>query len=249
MDDRVPERSDSHASSSHEPSSEPTSTSGVDLGKHSVYTHFPKDRNCEICQRTKITRGLCAEDVLAESYLMQKILVIRSQQITNFSVKVVNLETIIDMHSFVQDLVISVQKQKLLKKHKGACKSSWSRIGNLKSFTLWQFLGIWQSLWRSFLESLYVDTTQIGNKCDCWKTWNALPICETSQICCLMGRRPMKDVLGNHLKDRLFRLVHWLNITMSLRKTSQESINLERNSYLVCSLDTLCTRREFGRVT
>ena len=42
-----------------------------DLGKHSVYTHFPKDRNCEICQRTKITRAprrrriggvvLCAE--------------------------------------------------------------------------------------------------------------------------------------------------------------------------------------------
>ena len=23
-----------------------------DLGKHSVYTHFPKDRNCEICKRT-----------------------------------------------------------------------------------------------------------------------------------------------------------------------------------------------------
>ena len=31
--------------------------------------------------------------------------------------------------------------------------------------------------------------------------WNAIPFCETSQICCLMGRRPMKDVLGNHLKD------------------------------------------------
>ena len=28
-------------------------------GKHSVYTHFPKDRNCEICQRTKITRAPC----------------------------------------------------------------------------------------------------------------------------------------------------------------------------------------------
>ena len=26
--------------------------------------------------------------------------------------------------------------------------------------------------------------------------WNALPICETSQTCCLMGRRPMKDVFG-----------------------------------------------------
>ena len=31
--------------------------------------------------------------------------------------------------------------------------------------------------------------------------WNVSPICETSQICYLMGRRPVKDVLGNHLKD------------------------------------------------
>ena len=59
MDDRVPERRDSHASSSHEPSLEPTPTRSADLGKHSVYTHFPKDRNCEICQRTKITRAPC----------------------------------------------------------------------------------------------------------------------------------------------------------------------------------------------
>ena len=70
-----------------------------------------------------------------------------------------------------------------------------------------------------------------------------------SQIYYLMGRLPMKDVLGSHLKDRLFHLVHWLSITLSLRRTSQESINLERKSYLDCSLDTLCTREEFGRVT
>ena len=44
--------------------------------------------------------------------------------------------------------------------------------------------------------------------------WNVTPICETSQIYCLMGRRPMKDVLGNHFKDRLFHLVHWLSITL-----------------------------------
>ena len=31
--------------------------------------------------------------------------------------------------------------------------------------------------------------------------WNAIPICETFKISCLMGRRPMKDVLGNQLKD------------------------------------------------
>ena len=72
--------------------------------------------------------------------------------------------------------------------------------------------------------------------------WNVTPICETSQINYLMGRRPMKDVLGNNLKDRLFHLVHWLSITLSLRRISQESINLERKSYLDCSSDTLCTR-------
>ena len=79
--------------------------------------------------------------------------------------------------------------------------------------------------------------------------WNVTPICETFKISCLMGRHHMRDVLGNHLKDRSFRLVHWLSITLLLRKTSQESINLERKSYLDCSLDKLCTRREFGRVT
>ena len=69
MDDRVPERRDSHASSSHESSLEPMRS--ADLGKHSVYTHFPKDRNCEICTRTKITRAR-AEDAMAESCLVQK---------------------------------------------------------------------------------------------------------------------------------------------------------------------------------
>ena len=59
MDDRVPERRDSHASSSHEASLEPAPARSTDLGQHSVYTHFPKDLNCEICQRTKITRAPC----------------------------------------------------------------------------------------------------------------------------------------------------------------------------------------------
>ena len=59
MDDRVPEHRDSHASSSHEVSLDPTSTRSEDLGKHNIYTHFPEGRNCEICQRTKITRVPC----------------------------------------------------------------------------------------------------------------------------------------------------------------------------------------------
>ena len=59
VDDEIPEHGDSHASSSHEVSLEPIFKRREDLGKHSVYTHFPKDRNCEICQRTKNTRAPC----------------------------------------------------------------------------------------------------------------------------------------------------------------------------------------------
>ena len=59
MDYEVPQRRDSHASSSHEVSLEPTFKRREDLCTHSVYTHFPKDRNCEICKRTKITRAPC----------------------------------------------------------------------------------------------------------------------------------------------------------------------------------------------
>ena len=59
VDDEIPLQGGSHASSSHEASLEPTTKRREDLDKHSVYTHFPKDRNCEICKRTKITRAPC----------------------------------------------------------------------------------------------------------------------------------------------------------------------------------------------
>ena len=94
MDERFPERRDSHASSSHEPSLEPTSARIVDLGKHSIYTHFPKDRNCEICKRTKITRAPCRKSTgrgvpRAENF---------GDLITaDHKVLIANLETIIDM--------------------------------------------------------------------------------------------------------------------------------------------------------
>ena len=54
---------------------------------------------------------------------------------------------------------------------------------------------------------------------------------------------------GEPFMDHLSRLVQWLSITLILRKTSQESINLERKSCLDCSLDTLCTRGESGKET
>ena len=74
VDDEIPVHGGSHASSSHEASLEPTFKRREDLGKHSVYTHFPKDRNCEICKRIKI-QGHHAEDAMAKPYLVLKNLV------------------------------------------------------------------------------------------------------------------------------------------------------------------------------
>ena len=47
------------SSSSHELPMEPRAKVVSGSGKHSVYTHFPKDRNCDICLRTKKTRASC----------------------------------------------------------------------------------------------------------------------------------------------------------------------------------------------
>ena len=48
VDESVPEHRDA-----------PARRAKVVSGKHGIFTHFPKDRNCEVCLRTKITRTLC----------------------------------------------------------------------------------------------------------------------------------------------------------------------------------------------
>ena len=105
VDNEIPKHGHSHASSSHEMSLEPTFKRREDLCKHSVYTHFTKDRNCEICQRTKITRAPCRRRnggavPRAENF---GDLITADHKVP---VKIMNLETIIDMQSLcmVQDL-------------------------------------------------------------------------------------------------------------------------------------------------
>ena len=81
--------------------------------------------------------------------------------------------------------------------------------------------GIAERAVRRVKEGTSAVLSQSGLDENWWQIpWNAFRVCETFQISCLMGR----------LKDRLFHLVHWLSITLSLRRTSQESINFERKS-------------------
>ena len=130
VDDRVSQHRDSHASSFDEISLEPTSKRSEDLGKHSVYTHFPKDRNCEICQRTKITRAPCRRrnggavpraenfgDLITADHkdLSENC---ESRNNHRYAIAVQDLAT-----QWIQSYPC---KTKLRRKHKGACKSSWS---------------------------------------------------------------------------------------------------------------------------
>ena len=125
VDDEIPVHGDSHASSSHEVSLEPILKRREDLGKRCVQTHFPKDRNCEICQRAKFTRALCrirnggavprAENFGDLITADRRVLSISKQSsICNRGAGL----------GHPMDPSISVQNKKLFRKHKGACKSS-----------------------------------------------------------------------------------------------------------------------------
>ena len=74
VDDEIPVHGDSHASSSHEASLEPTSKRREDLGKHSVFLISPKTEIARSVRGPKL-QGPRAEDAMAEPYLVHKILV------------------------------------------------------------------------------------------------------------------------------------------------------------------------------
>ena len=49
--------------SSHELPSEPRAKVVLGSGTHSTFSHFPKNPNCEICLKTKITRASCRKRI------------------------------------------------------------------------------------------------------------------------------------------------------------------------------------------
>ena len=83
---------------------------------------------------------------------------------------------------------ITVRRHHANRKHNGLSERAARRVKESTSAVLLQ-------LWM-----------KIGGQI----TWNAVPICGTFKISCLMGRPHMKDALENLLKDQSFRLVHWL---------------------------------------
>ena len=135
MDDEIPLQGGSHASSSHEVSLEPTKKRRDDLGKHNVHTHFPKDRNCEICKQTKITRAPCRR---RNGEAVPRAVNFGDLITADHKVRSDNCESRNNRRYavVVQDSRRIRAKTKLHKKPREACKSSWNPRGNQKSFTL-----------------------------------------------------------------------------------------------------------------
>ena len=228
MDDEIPLQGGSHASSSHEVSLEPTTKRREDLCKHSVYTHFPQDRNCEICNRTKITRASCRRrngeavpravnfgDLIPADH---KVLSDNCESRNNhrYAVVVQDLATQWiqaypcknktsqgtqrSLHKFLEP----ERKPKVIYTDNPlefgkACEDlSWNHCTSTLHRS--ETNGIAERVVRRVKEGTAAVLLQSGLKVGGQILWNVTPICETSQIYCLMGRRPMKDVLGNHLK-------------------------------------------------
>ena len=243
VDDEIPVHGDSHARSSHEASLEPTFKRREDLGKHNVHTHFPKDRNCEICKRTKITRAPCRRRngrvvLRAENFgdlitADHKVLSDNCESRNNhrYAVVVQDLATQW-IQAYPCKTKTSQETQRSLQKFlepdrnpkvintdnsmefgKACGDLSWNHctstphrsetngiaeraVRRVKEGTSAVLLhsGLNESWWADSMECY----TYLGNVTDLLSD----------------GKTPDEGRLGNHLKDRLFHLVHWLSITL-----------------------------------
>ena len=84
-------------SSSHGLPMEPRAKVELGSGKQSVHTHFPKDPNCDICLKTKITRSSCRRRAGTVVPRAEQFGDLITADPTIFLVKKVNRGTIIDM--------------------------------------------------------------------------------------------------------------------------------------------------------
>ena len=243
MDDRVPERRGSHASSSHESSLEPILARCADLGKRSVYTHFPKDRKCEICQRTKITRAPCRRRIGGVVPRAQKIgdLITADHKVLSdicesrynhrFAVVVQDLAT-----QWIQSCPCktktSQETQRSFEKFwepnrkpkvictdnlefGKACEDlSWNHCTSTPHRS--ETNGIAERAVRRVKEGTAAVLSQSGLDEKSVGRFHGMQYLSAKRhrISCLIGKLHTKDVLENHLKDQSFRLVHVLSITL-----------------------------------
>ena len=117
VDEGVSASRDTRASTSHDSDSERPAK--VVASKHSIFvTHFPKDRNYEVCKRTKTPRAPYKKRTGDAVFRAENFDLMKADH-TKFSAREVNLGTITDTQSCV--------KLKLFRRRKGLYESFSSR--------------------------------------------------------------------------------------------------------------------------
>ena len=141
---------------------EPTFKRREDLGKHSVYTHFPKERNYEICQRTKITKPPFRRrsgEAVPRAENLGDLITAEHKVLSDHCESRNNHRYAVG----VQDLATQ-----WIQAYPCKTKTSQETQRSLQKFLEPEVIYTDNSLepgkaCRSFLESLYVDTTPIGD--------------------------------------------------------------------------------------
>ena len=174
--------------------------------------------------------------------------------------------------SHSMDSILSVQNKNFSGDGKEFTKVSRAD-GKAKSHSHWQFVGIWQILWRSVMESSNFDTSSIWDEWYCWKSgtqnkkkgrllycciqawmkngglilWNAVSICEMFKTSWQMGKLLMKADSENHLKAQWFLWSNgWISSDFFTRPVKAPPIWQESFTW---NVPRICIHRgeEFGK--
>ena len=164
-----------HASAHSSPESDPEypTTLATKSRKRSVKTHFPEDRDCEICGRTKLTMAPCRRRTgealpRAEKFgdLMtadHKVLNEGCESRDNHRYAVVAQDLATQwIQSYPCKAKIFAWDIEKFVKIPGA-------VAQTESCIYWQLDGIWESMWRFIMESPHFNTSSIRDKWHRWK--------------------------------------------------------------------------------
>ena len=143
-------------------------------GKHSIYTHFPKHRNCDICFGTKINKGFLQKTYWYSRAQSGKFwwCNYRGSQSFQWRMWITIQSSIRCCGKRFGNSVVTILpvKNKNFSGNPAEPTDVPGADKEIKSHLHWQFLRNLQRLWRSILESLYVNTTQIRTEWDCWES-------------------------------------------------------------------------------
>ena len=140
--------------------------------KYNIHTHFPKDPNCEVCLRTKMTRAPCTRrtsEALPRAEKFGALITADHKVLNEGGESRDNHRYAVVAQDLATQWILIRAEQKLLRRRERGRESFSSRHTN-ESHVHWKFIGIWQILWRSIMESSNLNTASIRDEWHCWKS-------------------------------------------------------------------------------